>query len=97
MGVRLVITFTAAAGRGGELAQAFAARCAEVTAQEHGCEQYEIFQSAVNPDRLILMELWTTQADLDAHAELNKTRSPLPRELFAGVTEREDYVYNRTR
>lgn len=96
MAVRLVITFTAAPGRGAELAAAFKVRCAEVTAQEHGCEQYEIFQSAVNPDRLILMELWTTQADLDAHAELNKTRPPLPRELFAGVTEREDYVYSRT-
>ena len=43
------------------------------------------------------MELWTEQADLDAHAELNKTRPPLSRELFAGVTEREDYVYSRTR
>ena len=59
-------------------------RCAEVVAQEHGCEQYEIFQGVANPDKLILMELWTEQADLDAHAELNKTRPPLPRELFAG-------------
>ena len=97
MAVRLVITFTAAPGRGNDLAAAFRARCAEVTQQEHGCEQYEIFQSAVNPDRLILMELWTMQADLDAHAELNKTRPPLARELFAGSTEREDYIYNRTR
>ena len=97
MAVRLVITFTAAPGQGNDLAAAFKARCAEVTAQEHGCEQYEIFQSAVNPDKLILMELWTEPADLDAHAELNKTRPPLARELFAGVTEREDYTYNRTR
>ncbi len=97
MAVRLVITFTAAPGRGADLAAAFKARCAEVTAQEQGCEQYEIFQSAVDPDRLVLLERWTTQADLDAHAELNKSRPPLPRELFAGATEREDYVYNRTR
>lgn len=97
MAVRLVITFTAAPGKGAELATAFKARCAEVVAQEHGCEQYEIFQGVANPDKLILMELWTTPADLDAHAELNKTRPPLSRELFAGVTEREDYVYDRTR
>ena len=97
MAVRLVITFTAAPGRGNDLAAAFKLRCAEVTAQEHGCEQYEIFQGVANPDKLILMELWTEQADLDAHAELNKTRPPLPRELFAGVTEREDYIYNRIR
>lgn len=96
MAVRLVITFTAAPGRGNDLAAAFKARCAEVTQQEHGCEQYEIFQGVADPDRLILMELWTTQADLDTHAELNKTRQPLARELFAGSTEREDYTYNRT-
>lgn len=97
MAVRLVITFTAAPGRGADLAAAFKARCAEVVQQEQGCEQYEIFQSAVNPEKLILMELWTEQADLDAHAEMNKARSPLARELFAGSTEREDYVYNRIR
>ena len=49
MAVRLVITFTAAPGRGNDLAAAFKARCAEVTAQEHGCEQYEIFQGVANP------------------------------------------------
>ena len=97
MAVRLVITFTAAPGRGADLATAFKARCAEVVQQEHGCEQYESFQSVANPDRLILMELWTEQADLDAHAEVNKARPPLPRDLFAGSTEREDYVYNKTR
>ena len=97
MAVRLVITFTAAPGRGADLAVAFKARCEEVTQQEHGCEQYEIFQGVANPDKLILMELWTEQADLDAHAELNKTRPPLARQLFAGSTEREDYAYSRTR
>jgi quinol monooxygenase YgiN len=96
MAVRLVITFTAAPGKGAELAHAFAARCAEV-AQEPGCEQFEIFRSAVHPDRLVLLELWTDQAALDAHGEMNKTRSPLPRELFAGGGEREDYTYSRTR
>jgi len=96
MAIRLVITFTAAPGRGPELAQAFRSRCAEV-APEPGCEQFEIFQSAVNPDKVVLLELWTDQTALDVHGEANKTRPPLARELFAGSSEREDYTYQRTR
>ena len=96
MAVRLVITITAAEGKGSELARAFRSRCAEV-AQEPGCEQFEVFQSALNPDRLVLLELWTDQAALDVHAEANKARPPLPRHLFAGTSTREDYTYQRTR
>jgi quinol monooxygenase YgiN len=96
MAVRLVVTITAAPGRGNELAQAYKARCAEA-AQEPGCEQFEIFQSVANPDRLALLEKWVDQAALDVHAKLNGTRPPLKPELRQGGGEREDYVYNRTR
>jgi quinol monooxygenase YgiN len=44
-----------------------------------------------------LLERWTDQAALDAHAKLNATRPPLRPELRKGDTEREDYEYNRTR
>jgi quinol monooxygenase YgiN len=96
MAIRLIITITAAPGKGFELAQAFRSRCAEVM-PEPGCEQFEIFQSAVSPDKLVLPELWTDQAALDVHGETNKTRPLLARELFAGGNEREDYTYQRTR
>ena len=96
MAVRLVVTITAAPGKGAELAEAYRGRCAEVM-REPGCEQFEIFQSAVNPDRLALLERWADQAALDAHLEVNKTRPPLPPGLRAGDGEREDYEYNRTR
>ena len=96
MAVRLVITIMAAPGKGADLAQAFQPRCADVM-QEPGCEQFEVFQSATDPDKLLLMELWTDQAALDAHAEMNKTRAPLPRDLFGGGNVREDYTYSRTR
>jgi quinol monooxygenase YgiN len=86
----------AAPGKGADLAQAFKPRCAEVM-REPGCEQFEVFQSVVDPDTLVLMELWADQAALDVHAEANKTRAPLPRELFAGSSVREDYIYSRTR
>ena len=96
MAVRLVVTITAAPGKGAELAQVMKARCAEAQ-KEPGCEQFEIFQSAVNPDRLTLLERWADQAALDAHAKLNSTRPPLLPELRAGNGEREDYEYRRTR
>jgi quinol monooxygenase YgiN len=96
MAIRLIVTITAAPGKGDELAQGYKARCAEVM-KEPGCEQFEAFQSAVNPDKLVLLERWTDQASLDAHAKLNSTRPPLLPELRVGKTEREDYQYNRTR
>ena len=97
MAIRLVLTITAAPGKGSELAQAYRPRCAEIM-KEPGCEQFEVFQSAVNPDKLALLERWTDQAALDAHAQLNSTSPPLPPELRSeGRPEREDYQYNRTR
>lgn len=96
MAVRLIVTITAAPGKGADLAQLYRARCAEI-AKEPGCEQFEVFQSVLNPDKLTLLERWVDQAALDAHAKLNAARPPLPTELRAGTTEREDYVYNRTR
>ena len=96
MAIRLVVTITAAPGKGSQLTQAYKARCAEVM-KEPGCEQFEVFQSVVNPDRLALLERWTDQAALDTHARLNSTRPPLLPELRVGSGEREDYTYTRTR
>jgi quinol monooxygenase YgiN len=95
MSVRLVVTITAAPGKGGELAQAFRQRCTEVM-PEPGCEQFEVFQSVLNPDKLALLELWTDQAALDVHAKVNTTRAPMPAGLRVGAGEREDYEYKRT-
>ena len=96
MSVRLVVTITAAPGKGAELAQAYKGRCAEVM-KEPGCEQFEVFQSVVDPDRLTLLERWKDQAALDVHAKVNTTRPPLRPELRVGGGEREDYEYKRTR
>jgi quinol monooxygenase YgiN len=96
MAIRLIVTISAAAGKDAELAEAYKARCAEVM-KEPGCEQFEVFQSVVNPDKLAILERWTDQGALDAHARLQSTRPPLRPELRTGNTEREDYMYNRTR
>lgn len=94
MPVRLVIHLNANPGKGGELLHAFKQRCEDVM-KEPGCLQFEVFQSALNPDRLVLLELWQDQAALDVHAEVNKTRAPLPPGLRAEGGSREDYDYAR--
>lgn len=94
MSVRLVVTINAEPGKGAELAKVFRGRCMEVM-QEPGCEQFEVFQSVLNPDKLTLLELWKDQAALDVHAKVNTTRAPLPPGLRAGGGSREDYEYKR--
>ena len=96
MKVRLVVSFRAMPGKGNELAALYRGRCAEVRT-EPGCEQFEVFQSASDPDSFTLLELWSDQAALDVHAEVNKTREPLPPGLRAEGGSREDYAYNRVR
>jgi quinol monooxygenase YgiN len=96
MAVRLVVTFQTSPGKGAELAQAMKARC-EVSRRDAGCEQFEVFQSVVDPYKLVLLELWQGQAALDAHAKLQAQRPSLPEGLRLGAGEREDYTYSRTR
>ena len=95
MPVRLIIAITAAPGKGTDLAHAFRGRCEEVM-KEPGCQQFEVFQSVIDPDKLTLLELWEDQAALDAHAKANASRAPLPAGLRSGAIEREDYEYSRT-
>jgi quinol monooxygenase YgiN len=99
MSVRLVIEINAKPGKGAELAKLQAERCLEVQ-KEPGCLQFEIFQSAVNPDKLCLLELWQDQAALDVHAARNASPPPNPAAAALraeGPAAREDYEYNRTR
>jgi quinol monooxygenase YgiN len=65
--------------------------------KEPGCEQFKVLQSALNPDKLVLLERWSDQAALDTHAKLNATRSAFQPELRVGHGEREDYEHKRTR
>ena len=92
MPVRLVVSIEAEPGKGNELAAVYRGRCAEVM-PEPGCLQFEVFQSAVNPDKLVLLELWADQAALDVHAGVNATRAPLPPGLRKPGSVREDYTY----
>ena len=44
---------------------------ATTSRKEPGCEQFEVFQSVLNPDKLALLELWSDHAALDVHAKVN--------------------------
>ena len=96
MSIRLMVTITAVPGKGAELAAQYRGRCVDVM-REPGCEQFEVFQSVLDPDRLVLLERWRDAAALAEHAKVNEARAPLPPGLRQGSGEREDYTYNRTR
>ncbi|MGH2760857.1 MAG: putative quinol monooxygenase, partial [Actinomycetota bacterium] len=39
----------------------------EASHGEQGCMSYALHRDASNPDRFVLVEVWRSQADLDAH------------------------------
>ena len=89
--VRLVVTITATAGKGSELATAMQPRLDEVR-REAGCEQYELFQSTEHPDTLALLERWSDEDTLAAHSALNRTRPAIAPELRAAPGKLERYL-----
>jgi quinol monooxygenase YgiN len=91
MPVRLVVTFTAQPGRGSDFVRAWRERLPECNA-EPGCEQYELFQSTTRPDTVVLLEEWSSPETLAAHAEVNKTRTPVGRDLLSGQPRVERFV-----
>jgi quinol monooxygenase YgiN len=96
MAVRLVVSITAAPGKGAEFARAFKPRC-ELSRTDRGCQQFELFQSIEDPDKFALLELWESPEALADHAKQQAARPALPEGLRSGAGEREDYEYKRTR
>jgi quinol monooxygenase YgiN len=81
MPVRLIVTFTAQPGRADDFLAGWPERKAEVL-DEPGCVQYEMFRSTERPDILVLLEEWTSDETLEAHAKLNSQRRPFGREFL---------------
>jgi quinol monooxygenase YgiN len=77
MAIRHVVTIQVAPGKAADFASAFTALQA-IAQQEEGCEQYELFQSLDDPDRVVLLERWASQALLDKHMEAERTRNRSP-------------------
>jgi quinol monooxygenase YgiN len=74
MAIRHVVTIQVAPGRAADFADAFSTLQASAQ-QEEGCEQYELFQSLDDPDKVVLLERWTNQALLDKHMQAERTRN----------------------
>lgn len=91
MAIRLIVTITTLPGKGAELARAMAPRLAEVR-KEPGCEQYDLFQHTEGPDHLVLLERWTDEAALAAHAELGRQRPRIGADLRAGPGKSERFT-----
>jgi quinol monooxygenase YgiN len=74
MAIRHVVTIQVAPGRTGDFLNAFKA-LQEIARREEGCEQYELFQSLDDPDKVVLLEGWASQTSLDEHMEAERTRN----------------------
>lgn len=77
MAIRHVVTIQVAAGKAADFAGAFRTLQA-VARHEEGCEQYELFQSLDDPDKMVMLERWASQELLDKHMEAERTRTPSP-------------------
>jgi quinol monooxygenase YgiN len=73
MAIHHVVHIQVAAGEAAGFATAFKA-LQDVVRHEEGCEQYELFQSLDDPDKLVILERWTSQELLDRHQEAERTR-----------------------
>ena len=67
MSIALLATIPAQKGKRAELEKLFVKMRADVLKHEKGCSYYEIFTSRENPDAVVLVEVYDSQADWDAH------------------------------
>ena len=75
MAVRIIVTISAPSAEAAAAGVADRVElCKRTEAEEEGCLQYEVFQSAVHPERFILSELWANRAVYDKHWKLQQAR-----------------------
>lgn len=77
MAIRHIITIQVAPARAADFASAFQVVQAGAY-QEAGCEQYELFQSLDDPDKLLILERWSSEELLNAHMEREHAPGPSP-------------------
>ena len=91
MAIRLLVPMDALPERREELVTTFSTLAAEVR-QEPGCEEYELYQSTEQPNRMVLLERWVDEASLAAHAERNRQRGLNLAPLRSGGGPMERYI-----
>jgi quinol monooxygenase YgiN len=93
-GVRLIIQFTADNAEIADKAIAQAAERCKRAQSEPGCLQFEVFRSALQPERYVLLEQWESKEALAVHAQGMAANPPPPTPGIKRV--REDYEYSQT-
>jgi quinol monooxygenase YgiN len=51
----------------------------------------ELFRGTARPDTVVLLERWSDSDTFDAHAQLNRTRTPVGRDLVDGRARLERF------
>ena len=69
MAIGLTVQFTIKEGEGDAFKAAFANARARVTAEDAGCEMYDMFESVDDPTRYVLVERWSSREELKAHGK----------------------------
>ena len=67
MTIGLIVRLKVNPGKGPEFEAAFARQAAGVRANEKGNKLYQLVRSREDADSYVVMELYDSQADLDAH------------------------------
>jgi quinol monooxygenase YgiN len=93
-GVRLIVQFVADSTEIADQAVAAAVERCKRAQQEPGCLQFEVFRSALNPERYVLLEHWESKEALAVHASAMAGNPPRPNPGIKRV--REDYEYQVT-
>jgi quinol monooxygenase YgiN len=93
-GVRLLIQFTADSVATADSAIAAAVERCKQAQREPGCLQFEVFRSALQPEKYVLLEHWESDSALAVHAAAMASNPPQPRPGISRV--REDYAHNVT-
>jgi quinol monooxygenase YgiN len=93
-GVRLLIQFTADNADIADKAIGEAVERCKKAQQEPGCLQFEVFRSALQPEKYVLLEHWESKEALAVHAQQMAGGPPRSN---PGITRvREDYEYQAT-
>jgi len=92
-GVRLLVQFTADSAELAETHVRAVVDFCKVVQQLPGCLQFEIFRSALRPERYAVLEHWASQEALDER----RNRMPPPGAPPPGISRtRELYAYDAT-
>src|SRR5262249_40282530 len=79
VGIGLIVRLKVQPGKGPEFEEAFAVQAKGVRANEPGNKLYQLVRSREDADVYVVMELYDSQADLEAHMKAEHMAATRPR------------------